>query len=273
MEGKDGKAEVCLQRALHPLPHRALGKLWLVVVCFARPLRASTVAAWHPLRPTCTVISLQESSGESGGMPPMRRFVAREDQDPESDEEEIEVNVVQSFKDPITTTWLEKPVRKWVFTSDLPQHSKLSREELIHPNPPLSISLPLAARHANTSSRAGLSRSTLGQLLAGRRRNVPFLGAPRPFASTLSRTTHSSNDECNRQGEGKKRAAETPRESIRPWRTTMTRMRMRRWRTIPSRPTRELQLQLQQEVKRRAKRRRRKKDDSNACTCRPWMMH
>ncbi|KAK9897368.1 hypothetical protein P389DRAFT_169134 [Cystobasidium minutum MCA 4210] len=50
--------------------------------------------------------------GDSRPVPGIKAFIDREDGDPESDDEEIEVQgAAQNYKDPITFGWLTKPVR------------------------------------------------------------------------------------------------------------------------------------------------------------------
>lgn len=55
---------------------------------------------------------LWESRGTGQGIPNIKTFISREEGDPESDDEDVELQAVaQNYKDPISFTWLEKPVR------------------------------------------------------------------------------------------------------------------------------------------------------------------
>ena len=55
----------------------------------------------------------QEATGESAGLPPLKTLIQREEADPDSSDDEIEMQEgAQNFKDPILMTWLVKPVRK-----------------------------------------------------------------------------------------------------------------------------------------------------------------
>lgn len=48
-------------------------------------------------------------------MPALKRFIDREEGDEESEEEDIEIaERVAQWKDPLTLTWLEKPVKTCV---------------------------------------------------------------------------------------------------------------------------------------------------------------
>lgn len=61
-----------------------------------------------------TLCNEQESLwGDQKGMPSMKKFIDREEGDPESDDEEIEVQgAALNYKDPITFGWLTKPVKR-----------------------------------------------------------------------------------------------------------------------------------------------------------------
>lgn len=63
--------------------------------------------------------------GNGQGVPNVKTFLHREEGDSESDDEDIEVGAVaQNYKDPITFTWLEKPVKRCVILSPFCRPSK-----------------------------------------------------------------------------------------------------------------------------------------------------
>jgi hypothetical protein len=79
-------------------------------------------------------------------MPPLKKYIEREEGDPESDDEDIEMQGGQeSLKDPITMRWLEKPVRQYVLFMTYQQLGTDFRDLAMHANMPILESLSLAS--------------------------------------------------------------------------------------------------------------------------------
>lgn len=85
-------------------------------VCFGYALPSISVKCASEIRAQrLTLHSVEQESlyGDSRPVPGIKAFIDREDGDPESDDEEIEVQgAAQNYKDPITFGWLTKPVRR-----------------------------------------------------------------------------------------------------------------------------------------------------------------
>ena len=90
---------------------------------------------------------IQEATGETAGLPPLKTLIQREEADPDSSDDEIEMQEgAQSFKDPILMTWLVQPVKKCVSLT------APADKEPISADPETCLAPP--ARSVNTSSRA-----------------------------------------------------------------------------------------------------------------------